>query len=101
MSEITIEGKGIKRSQVSKLFDLLKEKFPDVDITRDGKIIKIPRSDKISKTKLKVYLKKFIHHEGERDIVKVLSGGHDVFIIHRKGGIEPVEEETEEEGSSV
>lgn len=95
MSEIIIEGKGIKRNQAKKLFDLLKAKFPNVEIKRESKTIILPRTEGISKTRLRVYIKKFIHHEGEKNVVKVLSGGGNILVIHRKGGLEPVEEEEE------
>ncbi|MGQ4833432.1 MAG: hypothetical protein ACP6IS_06040 [Candidatus Asgardarchaeia archaeon] len=95
--EIVIQGKGIKRAQVAKLKDFLSKKFPkDVaEIKRSGKEIKIKviNSNKVSKTKLRPYLKRFIHMEGLSNEVKVLSIGKEGLLLHRKGGIEPVEEE--------
>jgi len=99
--EIIIQGRGIKRDQVAKLKDFLASKFSErvAEINRDGKEIKIRVLDpsKISKTKLRPYIKRFIYHEGLRGEVKVLSAGADALLLHRKGGIEPVEEEVEEE----
>ena len=103
MSEIIIYGKGIKRRQVSKLKDFLSTRFARVaNIKQDGKEIKIESKTKdsvaISKKKIKPYLKRFIYLEGEKLEVKVLSDGENRLILHRKGGIEPVEE-TEEVSS--
>ena len=98
MSEIVIYGKGIKRKQVSKLKDFLSTRFARVaKIKQDGKELKIKPTTEdpnvISKKKLKPYLKRFIYLEGEKYEVKVLSDGENRLILHRKGGIEPVEEE--------
>jgi len=100
MSEIVIYGKGIKRKQVSKLKEFLSTRFARIaEVKQDGKEIKIhPRTKEstgISKKRIKPYLKRFIYLEGERYEVKVLSDGENRLILHRKGGIEPVEE-TEE-----
>ena len=95
--EIVIQGKGVKRAQVEKLKELLTKKFPKetAEIKRDGKNIKIKvlNSQKVSKTKLRPYIKRFIHMEGLSNEVKVLSAGKDSLLLHRRGGIEPVEEE--------
>jgi hypothetical protein len=49
----------------------------------------------ISKTKLKVYLKRFINKQGLSDDLRVISGGKDTFIFHAKPvyEVEPTPEE--------
>jgi hypothetical protein len=49
----------------------------------------------ISKTKLKVYLKRFINKQGLSDDLRVISGGKDTFIFHAKPlyEVEPTTEE--------
>jgi hypothetical protein len=51
----------------------------------------------ISKTKLKVYLKRFINKEGLSDGMRVISGGSDTFTFHEKPilgeQLAPLEEE--------
>jgi hypothetical protein len=49
----------------------------------------------VSKTKLKVYLKRFINKQGLSDDVRVISGGKDSFTFHAKP-IYEVEPEAEE-----
>lgn len=49
----------------------------------------------ISKSKLKVYLKKFINKQGLSDDLRVISGGKDTFVFHAKPVYE-VEPATEE-----
>jgi hypothetical protein len=50
----------------------------------------------ISKTKLKVYLKRFINKQGLSDDLRVISGGKDTFIFHAKPiyEVEPAHEES-------
>jgi L-lysine 2,3-aminomutase len=51
----------------------------------------------VSKTRLKVYLKRFINKEGLSDSMRVISGGPDTFTFHEKPilgeQLAPLEEE--------
>jgi ribonucleotide reductase alpha subunit len=63
--------------------------------TEKKKKKKVHKETHISKTKLKVYLKRFINKQGLSDDLRVISGGRDTFIFHAKPvyEVEPKPEE--------
>jgi len=64
---------------------------------KKSKATHVPEKANLSKTKLKVYLKKFLNKQGLDDDLRVLSGGKEAFTFRERPFIEeqlaPMEEE--------
>nr|MDO8133784.1 60S ribosomal protein L22 [Candidatus Njordarchaeum guaymaensis] len=91
ISPKTTGTKIIKKGETKK--KLAKEK-PE---KKKSKATPVPKKVTLSKTKLKVYLKRFLNKQGLDDDLRVLSGGKEAFTFRERQVIEeqlaPLEEE--------
>ena len=91
---ISIEGQGISGEKVKQLGTFLKDHLGDkVKLRIDGKKIVLQGNieDKISKTRIKPYLKRFLYLEKIRTQVRILTNGVDGLILYQPGYIEDAE----------
>ena len=88
--KLNIEGQGISRAQLTELKNQLKDKFEDVNIKQTGNnLILTPMKETVlSKSKIKVYLKKFLHQQQLKKLVRIRTGGKDKVRLYRPGYVE-------------
>ena len=88
--KINIEGQGISRTHLSELKNQLKDRLEDVDIKQTGnKLVLTPTKESLlSKSKIKVYLKKFLHQQQLKKLVRLRTGGIDTIRLYRPGYVE-------------
>ena len=88
--KINIEGQGISRTHLSELKNQLKDRLEDVGIKQTGnKLVLTPNKESsLSKSKIKVYLKKFLHQQQLKKLVRLRTGGIDTIRLYRPGYVE-------------
>ena len=90
---INIEGQGISRTHLTELKNQLKDKFEDVNFKQSGNnlILTSSKETGLSKSKIKVYLKKFLHQQQLKRLVRIRTGGKDTLKLYRPGYVEEEE----------
>ncbi len=75
---------------VDELISFLEEKIPNVVISREKNfiLIGISKDEELSKRKLKVYIKRFLHKFELLDRLRVIASDANSYIIHKRRGIE-------------
>ena len=94
-NKLTIEGQGISRVQAKELKQFLGDHLHEtVTIKQDSSNLTISSSSeqKVSKIKLKPYLKRFLYKQNLRQKVRILTGGHNIIRLYQPGYVEEVEE---------
>ena len=88
--KINIEGQGISRAQLTELKNQLKDKLEDINIKQTGNNLVLTPTKKalLSKSKIKVYLKKFLHQQQLKKLVRIRTGGKDTVRLYRPGYVE-------------
>ena len=86
MVEVKVNVSNMKEDVVKKLLEYIGEKFggtAEVDLKGEYLLIE---GEKVSKSKVKLYLKKFLHSQGMESF-KVLSGGGNAIVLHKISSI--------------
>ncbi|MHA2059452.1 MAG: 60S ribosomal protein L22 [Candidatus Ranarchaeia archaeon] len=85
--KVRIDAMGLPSALVKELRSALKEKYgEEVTIRTDGKKITLTASEKlISKTKIKLVLKKFLHKQEIRSLVKIIRSDRETLQLYRPG----------------
>jgi hypothetical protein len=85
--KVRIDAMGLPSSSVKELRNMLKERYgEEVAIRTDGKKISLTSSGNIiSKTKIKLVLKKFLHKQHMRSLVKIIRSDSDTLQLYRPG----------------
>ncbi|MHA1506425.1 MAG: hypothetical protein ACTSR0_04460 [Candidatus Asgardarchaeia archaeon] len=82
MVELEVNVSNLDEEGVKKLIEYMKEKFKGIaEVDLKGELL-IMNGEKLSKSKVKLYLKKFLHSQGIEGF-KVLSGGGNLLLMHR------------------
>ena len=78
----------VEESLLDELVNFLEEKLRIV-VSHDNKyvLIGLTKGQEFSKRTLKVYIKRFLHKFELLDRLRVISGGKDSYIIHKRRGI--------------
>ncbi len=77
---------------LNELVEFLKLKLPEFNIEREGNNITIRSENEVSKRKIRLFLKKFLHKNELDKSFKAVSGGGNTIIILKLAAIR---EETE------
>ncbi|MHA1597064.1 MAG: hypothetical protein ACTSVF_05305 [Candidatus Asgardarchaeia archaeon] len=82
MVEVNVNVSNVEEGIVKKLLEYMGEKFrriAEVDLKGEQLLVS---GEKVSKSKVKLYLKKFLHSQGMESF-KVLSGGGNTILLHK------------------
>lgn len=72
---------------LDELLKFLKLKLPEFNIEREGNNIVIRSKNEVSKRKIRLFLKKFLHRNELNKNFKVVSGGGNTIIILKLAAI--------------
>ena len=85
--KIRIDAIGLPASLVKELRNTLKDKYSDdLHLRTDGKKITLTTSERrISKTEIRLVLKKFLHKQKIRSLVKIIRSDSETLQLYRPG----------------
>jgi len=64
-----------------ELIEFLKLKFPEFEVEKEGNNVIVKSEGKVSKRKIRLYLKKFLHKNELSEEFKAVSGGGNTLTI--------------------
>ncbi|MHA1593794.1 MAG: 60S ribosomal protein L22 [Candidatus Baldrarchaeia archaeon] len=68
---------------VSRLAEFMKEKLKGYDVKVDGTTVIVSGEGGVTKRKVRLYIKKFLHKNELKDTFKVIAGNAETFVIHK------------------